>query len=156
MEKLILRLLKYLRIELAIFFLIVAALAFLAVTDNILPKGMLTGKEYVQTRYILDIVTIAVTFVGIWAALKLFRLNTTNSIRRYTLDDAVRTYHAWSIGRLVILILVIAMGVANYILTLTTTGLYAAAIALVLTLVFCIPSYLKITEYLQQSQQEKE
>ena len=156
MEKLILRLLKCLRIELAIFFIIVAAIAFLAVSDNLVQKGNLAGKEFIQTRYILDIVTIAVTFIGIWAALKLFRLNTTNSLKRYTLDDAVKTYHAWSIGRVVILLLVIALGMANYILTLSDTGLYAAAIALLITLIFCIPSYQKITDYLQKSQQEKE
>ena len=156
MEKLILRLLKCLRIELAIFFIIVAAIAFLAVSDNLVQKGNLAGKEFIQTRYILDIVTIAVTFIGIWAALKLFRLNTTNSLKRYTLDDAVKTYHAWSIGRVVILLLVIALGMANYILTLSDTGLYAAAIALLITLIFCIPSYQKITAYLQKSQQEKD
>ena len=125
--------------ELLGFFLVIVAVASLGAT-GIIPNGLFVGKEWNQTAYIINIVAVAMMFISLWVALRLFRLNTENNLKRYTLDNALRTYHVWSIIRLVVLLVAVCVCLLAFFLTQENTGLFAAAVLVLMCLIFCVPS----------------
>lgn len=153
MEQYIKKLLFKLRIELALFLVLVMAVAALGVL-NVIPNGVFATREYAQTTYIINIVVIACAFLMVFAALKLFRLNTEQSLKRYTLDDAANVYHKWSFVRLALLFIVIVGALTAYFITYDDTGLFCAAIVMLITLIYCVPSFPKIQQYLENSQNQ--
>ena len=153
MEQYINKLLFKLRIEFVLFLLMIVCVAILGFCD-VIPNGIFRAQNAPQTEYIINITVIAVTFISIAAALKLFKLNTEQNIKRYTLDDASNTYHRWSIIRLVLLFVAIALGLVAYFTTFSDSGLFCAAIVLMIVVIFCLPSFQKIKTYIEKSQKE--
>ncbi len=153
MEQYINKLLIKLRVEFAFFFvmtIVVAALGFYGV----IPNGICANKENAQSSYLINVVLIAAAFIFSAAALKLFKLNTEQSLKRYTLDDAANAYHKWSLIRLVLLFVVVNGGLIAYFITCDDTGLFVGAIVMLLAVIYCIPSISKIKQYLEKSQQQ--
>ncbi len=153
MEQYINKLLIKLRVELAFFFvmtILVAALGFLGV----IPNGMLADKQNAQNAYVVNVALIAGAFIFTAAALKLFKLNTEQSLKRYTLDDAANAYHKWSLIRLALMFVVVNGGLIAYFATCDDTGLFVAAVVMLLVMIFCVPSISKIKQYLEKSQQQ--
>lgn len=153
MEQYINKLLLKLRVELAFFFLmtiVIAALGFYGV----IPNGGVAAKDNAQTAYVINVVLIGSAFIITAAALKLFKLNTEQNIKRYTLDDAANVYHKWSLVRLALLFVVVNGGLIAFFVTLDDTGLFIAAVVMLLAAIFCFPSISKIKEYLAKSQQQ--
>ncbi len=153
MEQYINKLLIKLRVELAFFFvmtILVAALGFFGV----IPNGMLADKQNAQNAYVVNVALIAGAFILTAAALKLFKLNTEQSLKRYTLDDAANAYHKWSLIRLALMFVVVNGGLIAYFATCDDTGLFVGAVVMLLVMIFCVPSISKIKQYLEKSQQQ--
>lgn len=116
--------------------------------NDIIPNGTLVGDT--KTLYILNIVCIAMTLIGVPLALKLFALNTNSGLRRMNNDEALQSYANWSLVRLVILISAAAYGLVLYFLSGNeSTGVLCMCICLLSTLL-CIPSYDKTKKYLEE------
>lgn len=144
MTKYIDKLMKTLKVEFFATWLVAAVMAVLGETD-VIPNGLVgpntTGEFKINTAVIM------LTVVGVPLALKLFSLNTTKALRRMDNDEALSSYHVWSVVRMAILALDIALGLAAYYVTLNVTGLFCALVALATTL-YCWPSSDKISAYL--------
>ena len=154
MEQYIKKLLFKLGAELAAFFLLIIVVAALGVY-NVIPNGVFAVQKDANTQYFINIAAIAVAFVATTAALWLFKLNTEQNIKRYTLEDATKTYHRWSLIRLVLIAIAVITGISAFFLTCDDTGLFIAAVLILITMIFCMPSFQKINEYLENSQKEK-
>lgn len=152
MEEAIKRLLKYLRIE---YWTVVAILLLLVVLceTEVIPNGMFATNE--QAEFVFNVTSILIVLVNVPLALKLFSLNTTRSLHRYTFDGALRTYHVWSLVRLLILLAAAFFSLLSYYYTLTSTGLLCAAIV-VLVMCYCLPSSRKLHDYLEDAKEDKE
>lgn len=155
MEQYLDKLVRWLRIEMGLFFLLILAVVVLGMT-GVIPNGIFVGKVFVKTTYIINVVAIALALVGTAVAVKLFNLNTENNLRRYTLDDACKAYRVWSFVRLTILFIAVAFGLVAYFLTLDNIGLFCALMVIAVTIVYCIPSKEKIKNYLEKAKQDKE
>ena len=153
MEQSINKLLLKLKIEFGVFFIMIILMAFLGLS-KIIPNGCLVGDAVAKSAYWVNIIAVLLALLGSGMAIKLFNLNTNNSIRRYTLDDAIESFHLWSVIRLLILLIVIIFGLLAYFLTFSDIGLFCSLIALTLTVIYCIPSKEKIKAYLDKSQQD--
>lgn len=153
MEQYINKLLFKLRIELAFFLLMTIVIAVLGFF-GVIPNGGLAEKGNAQTVYVINVSVIIAAFVITAVALKLFKLNTEQNLKRYTLDDAANVYHKWSLIRLALLFVVVNAALIAYFLTFDDTGLFVAAVVMLLAVVFCTPSVSKIKEYLAKSQQQ--
>lgn len=153
MEQYINKLLLKLRAELAFFFLMTIVVAVLGFYGFI-PNGRWAVRDNAQTAYVINVVLIAAAFIITAAAMKLFKLNTEQNIKRYTLDDAADVYHKWSLVRLALMFVVVNAGLIAYFITFDDTGLFVAAVVLLLTAIFCFPSINKIKQYLAKSQQQ--
>lgn len=101
------------------------------------------------SEFKMNTVVIVLTVVGVPLALKLFSLNTTKGLRRMNNDEALGTYHVWSLVRMGILCLDAVLGFVAYYLTLNVTGALCALVALAVTMV-CWPSDKKISVYLDE------
>ena len=154
MEQYIKKLLLKLRVELAAFFLLIIVVAALGFY-RVIPNGIFVVQKDANTQYIINIVVIAVAFVAATAALWLFKLNTEQNIKRYTLEDATKTYHRWSLIRLVLIAIAVITAICAYFITWHDTGLFVAVVLILLTMIFCMPSFQKINEYRENSQKEK-
>ena len=139
-------------VELAVFFVIVLVVAVLGATD-VIPNGLFTGKEWVNTAYVINIVTVAGLFIALFLALRLFRLNTD---KKQPIDIAVKTYHKWSALRLSVFMVAVVVALVAYFLTLEDSGLFCAAILLLIAMIYCIPSKRKLIEYLETQKENKE
>lgn len=152
MEKIINKLMPKLYVELALFFFIILAVAVLGVT-NVIPNGVFTGKEWVNTAYVINVVAVAVLFIALFLALRLLKLKTEDKLSD---EKAVKTYHKWSLLRLSLLLLAIVVALVAYFLTLEDSGLFCAAVLLLITVIFCIPSKRKLMEYVDTGKVDKE
>lgn len=147
MSKNIKRVLKWLLMEYVLVWLVVIS-AFIMGEINVIPNGVFSGKEYVQLDYYLNMSCIAVTLIFVVLSLKLFSLNTRKGLKRMNHDEALGSYHLWSVVRIGMLMLSSVYGIALYFLMLDTTGVFCACISMVTTLV-CIPSENKINNYIE-------
>ena len=149
MEKAIDNLLKCLIAELVIFFVIIISVFVLGYV-NVIPNGILVGNNFVNTAYIFNIVTVVLFFAAIWFAVRLFVLNTEKNNKRYTLDSALKTYHVWSVIRLLIMIIAIIFAVCTHFFTMEDIGLFCSIVLLLIVIIFCVPSKEKIKSYLEK------
>lgn len=109
--------------------------------NEIFQKGMYQGNA--QMEYILQSISILLTVCLIPFALRLFNLNLVKRIKELPLQQALKSYQIWCDVRLCLLFVPAILGVSFYYLTLNTTNLFCACMALIATL-FCIPSESRI------------
>lgn len=145
MVKYIERLLKALKVELLIVWLIVAAVVALGEIE-VIPNGMVIPNSEMEFKW--NTVVILLTVVGIPAALRLFVLNTTKGLRRMNNEEALNAYHVWSAVRMGILCVTAVLGVVAYYVTMNVTGVFCVLVALLTTL-YCWPTCEKVQAYLE-------
>ena len=104
-------------------------------------EGLLAGNA--QMEYILQSVSILLTIGLIPFALRMFNLNLVKRIKELPLEQALKSYQAWSLLRLALLFVPAIMALSFYYLTMNTTNLFCACMALIATL-FCVPSESRI------------
>ena len=100
-------------------------------------EGLLAGNA--QMEYILQSVSILLTIGLIPFALRMFNLNLVKRIKELPLQQALKSYQTWSLLRLALLFVPAILALSFYYLTMNTTNLFCACMALVATL-FCVPS----------------
>lgn len=100
-------------------------------------EGLLAGNA--QMEYILQSVSILLTIGLIPFALRMFNLNLVKRIKELPLQQALKSYQTWSLLRLALLFAPAIMALSFYYLTMNTTNLFCACMALIATL-FCVPS----------------
>lgn len=109
--------------------------------NGIFQKGMHQGNA--QMEYILQSISILLTVCLIPFALRLFNLNLVKRIKELPLQQALKSYQIWSDVRLSLLFVPAILGVSFYYLTMNSTNLFCACMALIATL-FCVPSESRI------------
>lgn len=140
MEKEIIRLLRWLRLEYFLLWGMCILLVCLYEAD-ILPQGIFVGD--VQTGYILQVSGILLAVGLIPLALRLFSLSLTRYVRLLALTDALKSYRRWNEVRIGLLLVAALINFSVYYWTMDTTGLLCAGMVLVASL-FCIPGYGRI------------
>lgn len=100
-------------------------------------EGLLAGNA--QMEYILQSVSILLTIGLIPFALRMFNLNLVKRIKELPLQQALKSYQTWSLLRLALLFIPAILALSFYYLTMNTTNLFCACMALIATL-FCVPS----------------
>ena len=100
-------------------------------------KGIQAGNA--QMEYIFQSISILLTIGLIPFALRMFNLNLVKRIKELPLEQALKSYQIWSNVRLSLLFVPAIMAMSFYYLTMNTTNLFCACMALVATL-FCVPS----------------
>jgi hypothetical protein len=100
-------------------------------------EGLLAGNA--QMEYILQSVSILLTIGLIPFALRMFNLNLVKRIKELPLQQALKSYQAWSLLRLALLFVPAILALSFYYLTMNTTNLFCACMTLIATL-FCVPS----------------
>ena len=104
-------------------------------------EGLLAGNA--QMEYILQSVSILLTIGLIPFALRMFNLNLVKRINELPLQQALKSYQTWSLLRLALLFVPTILALSFYYLTMNTTNLFCACMALIATL-FCVPSESRI------------
>ena len=104
---------------------------------GVFTKGIHAGNA--QMEYILQSVGILLTIGLIPFALRIFNLNLVKRIKELPLQEALKSYRLWSEVRLALLMAPAILGISFYYLTLNTSGLFCACMALIASL-FCVPS----------------
>lgn len=100
-------------------------------------EGLLAGNA--QMEYILQSVSILLTIGLIPFALRMFNLNLVKHIKELPMQQALKSYQTWSLLRLALLFVPAILALSFYYLTMNTTNLFCACMALIATL-FCVPS----------------
>ncbi len=100
-------------------------------------KGIQAGNA--QMEYIFQSISILLTIGLIPFALRMFNLNLVKRIKELPLEQALKSYQIWCNVRLSLLFVPAIMAMSFYYLTMNTTNLFCACMALIATL-FCVPS----------------
>ena len=116
-------------------------------------KGLQAGNA--QMEYIFQSVSILLTIGLIPFALRMFNLNLVKRIKELPLEQALRSYQIWSSVRLSLLFVPAILSLSFYYLTMNTTNLFCACMALIATL-FCVPSENRIKNELDLSEETNE
>lgn len=147
MQRFIKQVLRWLIIEFAAAWILVI-LTFIAGELNLIPNGAFHAVGGSQTEYYLNLISVVLVIVCIYLAMQLFSLNTRRSLKRMNHDEALRTYHVWSIVRLALLLVAAIYGITIYFLLMESTGILCACMAMVATLA-CVPSEDKLNKYIE-------
>lgn len=151
MDRMINKLMKSLYLELGIACGIVILTVILGEL-NVIPNGIWVSKGH-QFEFYVEVVNVLAVIVCVPLSLKLFSLNTQRSLRRMDKDEALSSYHFWSLVRLGLLLVCMEMGVLTYYLLLDSKGLLCAGIALIASF-FCVPSTGKVKAFLASKEDE--
>lgn len=108
---------------------------------GILEEGNYAG--HAQVEYIFQSAGILLTIGLIPFALRIFNLNLVKRIKELPLQEALKSYRIWGDVRLCLLFVPAMINMTFYYLTLNTTGLFCACMALIASL-FCVPSESRI------------
>ena len=134
------QLLKVLRGTYMILWVLPVVLCVLYET-GVFPEGIYAGDA--RMEYMLQTVCILLTVCLIPFSLRLFNLNLVKRIKELPLVDALKSYRRWSEVRLLLLCVPILLNMSFFYLTLNTTGIFCATMALTASL-FCVPSESRI------------
>ena len=135
MEKEIAQLLKCLKIEYALLWVLCLVLIVLYEYD-ILPQGIFTDD--VLTGYMLQVCGILLAVGLIPLSLRLFSLSLIKYVRTLPLVEAVKSYRRWNEVRVCLLLVAALVNLSVYYWTMDTTGVLCAGMVLVASL-FCVP-----------------
>lgn len=116
---------------------VLPALLVFMYESGILTEGIYAGDS--KMEYILQSISILLTVGLIPFALRLFNLNLVKHIKELSLTEALKSYRIWSDIRLCLLFVPTVLNLSFYYLSLNTTGLFCALMALFASL-FCVPS----------------
>ena len=146
---------QILKIQKGAFILVWVGPILLSVLNEtgVFQKGVFYGNA--QMEYILQSVSILLTIGLIPFALRMFNLNLVKRIKELPLQQALKSYQMWSDVRLCLLFVPAILGVSFYYLTMNTTNLFCACMALIATL-FCVPSESRIKNELDLSETTEE
>lgn len=151
MEKKIKRLLQCLQIE----YVLVWALPLLLVVlyeTGIMTEGGYAGDT--RMEYILQTIGILLTIGLIPLSLRLFSLSLVKYVKQLSLPEALKSYLRWSEIRIGLLLVPILVNLSFYYLTMNTTGLLCAAMALIASL-FCVPTHKRLLDELDLVKDEE-
>ena len=148
MTKNIKKVLKWLICEYVLVWLIVI-MTFVAGEMNLIPNGLYCAEGGSKLAYYLNVACVVVTLSFVVLSLKLFTLNTHKSLKRMNHDEALSSYHLWSVIRIGMLMFAALFGIVLYFLLLDTIGILCACIDMVVTMM-CVPSEEKINTYIEQ------
>ena len=109
-------------------------------------EGHFAGDGLME--YILQTVGILLVIGLIPFSLRLFSLSLVKRIQQLPLEEAMKSYRRWSEIRLALLAVPVLINLSFYYLTLNTTGLFCAVMALLASL-FCVPSRKRLMTELQ-------
>ena len=124
MEKELKRLIRILKAEYALMWVLTVLLAALYECD-ILPQGLFAGDA--QMEYIMQVTT-----------LRLFNLSLTRHIAALPLKNALKSYRRWSEIRIALLTVASLASLSAYYWTMDTTGLLCTGMTVIASL-FCVP-----------------
>lgn len=151
MDRIINKLIRNLYLELAATWTIVVLTCILGELD-IIPNGLWVSKGR-QFEFYVEVVNVLMVIVCVPLSLKLFSLNTRRCLRRMDKEEALASYHLWSVLRLGLLLVCMEIGVLTYYLLADTKGLLCAGIALIASF-FCVPSTAKVKAHLASNEDE--
>lgn len=135
MEKELKRLIRILKAEYALMWVLTVLLAALYECD-ILPQGLLAGDA--QMEYIMQVTSILLTICLIPLSLRLFNLSLTRHIAALPLKNALKSYRRWSEIRIALLTVASLASLSAYYWTMDTTGLLCTGMTVIASL-FCVP-----------------
>lgn len=126
----------------------VVILTVVAGETGLIPNGLYAVKGS-PAEFYLNVANILLVIVFVPLALKLFSLNTQRGLRRMDKDEALQSYHLWSIVRLSFLLVCAEAGLISYYLVQdpSDTGLFCACVAMVASFL-CYPSINKVVRYM--------
>ena len=145
MEKELKRLIRILKAEYALMWVLTVLLAALYECD-ILPQGLFAGDA--QGSILLTICLIPLS-------LRLFNLSLTRYVSLLPLPEALKSYRRWSEIRIALLLVLALIDLSAYYWTMNTTGLLCAGMTVIASL-FCIPSKQRLLNELQLSDISKQ
>ena len=119
---------------------------------NVIPNGVWVSEGH-QFEFYVEVVNVLLVIVCVPLSLKLFSLNTQRCLRRMNKDEALASYHLWSLIRLGLLLVCMEIGVLTYYLLIDNKGLFCAGIALIASF-FCVPSTAKVKAFLASKEDE--
>ncbi|MDN0078608.1 hypothetical protein QVO32_04175 [Bacteroides gallinaceum] len=135
MEKELKRLIRILKAEYALMWVLTVLLAALYECD-ILPQGLFAGDA--QMEYIMQVTSILLTICLIPLSLRLFNLSLTRHIAALPLKNALKSYRRWSEIRIALLTIASLASLSAYYWTMDTTGLLCTGMTVIASL-FCVP-----------------
>lgn len=135
MEKELKRLIRILKAEYALMWVLTVLLAALYECD-ILPQGLFAGDA--QMEYIMQVTNILLTICLIPLSLRLFNLSLTRHIAALPLKNALKSYRRWSEIRIALLTVASLASLSAYYWTMDTTGLLCTGMTVIASL-FCVP-----------------
>ena len=135
MEKKLKRLIRILKAEYALMWVLTVLLAALYECD-ILPQGLFAGDA--QMEYIMQVTSILLTICLIPLSLRLFNLSLTRHIAALPLKNALKSYRRWSEIRIALLTVASLASLSAYYWTMDTTGLLCTGMTVIASL-FCVP-----------------
>ncbi|MCD7926496.1 MAG: hypothetical protein LUI85_18195 [Bacteroides sp.] len=136
MEKKIKQLLQWLQLEYVLVWVLPLVLVALYET-GVMTEGVYAGD--VRMDYILQTVGILLVVGLIPLSLRLFSLSLVKHVKQLTLPEALKSYRRWSEVRIGMLLVPVLVNLSFYYLTMNTTGIMCAMMALIASL-FCIPT----------------
>ena len=151
MEKEIAQLLKCLKIEYALLWVLCLVLIVLYEYD-ILPQGIFTDD--VRTGSMLQVCGILLAVGLIPLSLRLFSLSLTKYVRTLPLVEAVKSYRRWNEVRVCLLLVAALVNLSVYYWTMDTTGVLCAGMVLVASL-FCVPGRERVVSELDLQRNEE-
>ncbi|ADY35616.1 hypothetical protein Bacsa_1027 [Phocaeicola salanitronis DSM 18170] len=152
MEKELKRLIRILKAEYALMWVLTVLLAALYECD-ILPQGLFAGDA--QMEYIMQVTSILLTICLIPLSLRLFNQSLTRYVSLLPLPEALKSYRRWSEIRIALLLVLALIDLSAYYWTMNTTGLLCAGMTVIASL-FCIPSKQRLLNELQLSDISKQ
>ena len=152
MEKKIDRLIRLLKIEFAVTWVVIICL-IAGYENGILEEGTLIGDS--RAVYIAQLTGVLLAICLIPMSLRIFNLSLTKYIRNLDIDRALKSYRRWSEVRIILLLVVAVFNISLYYWTMDTTGLLCAAMA-VLASMFCVPGKKRLLSELDLLKEEEE
>lgn len=152
MEEKIKAVLRNLKIQYVVFWLVPLLLVAAYETGFVLP-GAYAGDGRMQ--YILETAGILLAIALVPLALKLFSMVLRKKIDRMTFPVALSRYSLWSGIRLLLLEVVVLLNVVVYYFTLDNIGMLCALIGLTAS-IFCLPGIKRLREELNIEKEERD
>ena len=150
MEKKIKQLLQWLQLEYVLVWALPLVLVALYET-GVMTEGAYAGD--VRTDYILQAVGILLAVGLIPLSLRLFSLSLVKHVKQLALPEALKSYRRWSEVRIGMLLVPVLVNLSFYYLTMNTTGVMCAMMALIASL-FCVPTHKRMLDELDLVEDE--
>lgn len=152
MEKKIEILLRLLKIEFAVAWIIIIGL-IAGYETGILEEGVLVGNA--RAEYIAQLTGVLLAICLIPMSLRIFNLSLTKYIKNLDIENALKSYRRWSEVRIILLLVVAVFNISLYYWTMDTTGLLCGGMAVLATML-CVPGRKRMLSELDLLKTEEE